>query len=51
MVSCKLLGGGGDLEEPFNVGKNITRFQDAGLHKIIKLIRDFRLVFTHLCTP
>ncbi len=37
MVSCKLFGGG-DLEEPFNVGKNLTRSQDAGLHKIIKFL-------------
>jgi hypothetical protein len=40
-----------DLEEPFNVGKNLTRSQDAGLHKIIKLIRDFGLLLTHSCIP
>jgi hypothetical protein len=35
------------LEEPFNVGENLTRSQDARLHKNIKLIRDFGLLFTH----
>ncbi len=38
---------GGDLEELFNVGEKLTRFQDVGLHKNIKLTRDFGLLVTH----
>ncbi len=34
MVSCKLFLGA-NLEEPFNVGKNLTRSQDAGYIKLL----------------
>jgi hypothetical protein len=40
----------GDLEEPFNVGEKLTRSQDAGLHKNIKLVRDFGLLLMHSLT-
>ncbi len=35
------------MEEPFNVGEKLIKFQDVGLHKNIKLIRDFGLLLTH----
>jgi hypothetical protein len=40
MVNWKFFWGE-DLEEPFNVGENLTRSQDARLQKNIKLIKDF----------
>jgi hypothetical protein len=50
MVSWKFFWVG-DLEEPFNVGENLTRSQDVGLQKNIKLIRDFGLLLTHSQMP